>query len=54
MSDAQRKELQGHVEGLVYGYLRDTDEFSSKDEREISYNAGAYVVGLLRGVVVTK
>ena len=59
MSDAQRIELQALVEGLVAGYMLDHNEeergsFSRKSIIEVSRNAGRYVVGQLKEVVVVK
>ena len=53
MSDAQRTELQALVEGLVAGQLMDA-KVDRKIIVEVSRNAGRYVVGQLREVVVTK
>jgi hypothetical protein len=53
MSDAQRNELRALVEGLVAGRLIEAN-VDRKVIREVSKNAGSYVVGQLRGVVVTK
>jgi hypothetical protein len=53
MSDAQRTELQALVEGLVAGKLIDAGA-PRKVIVEISRNAGRYVVGQLRDVVITK
>lgn len=59
MSDAQRIELQGLVEGLVAGYMLDCNKedrgtIPRKSIIEVSRNAGRYVGGQLKEVVVTK
>lgn len=53
MSDAQRQELRDLVEGIVAGRMLDAGA-PRKKIIEVSRNAGSYVIGQLREVVVTK
>jgi hypothetical protein len=54
MSQSQLNELQALVEGLVAGRLIEARDVPRKTIVEISRNAGRYVAGQLREVVVAK
>jgi hypothetical protein len=53
MSEAQKQDLRDLVEGIVAGRMIEAGA-PRKKIVEISRNAGSYVVGQLRDVVVVK